>query len=205
MAKSTSSNNKNPLSLVISILGVAFFVVIGVLVVAMAYIMFAPDNFPKPFNLVYANSGTSEPSVEASPEPTIIPTVVIMPGEGLMETMSTKIVNLAGSTSNQYIRITIVLEFVPASLPTATPEAAKKEGESSATTVDPNAELETRIKARMPMMDDIVITLLASKTYSDLYSAQGKEQLRSEIMNAINTKLPEFHVMSVYFTEFVVQ
>jgi flagellar FliL protein len=205
MAKSTSSNNKNPLNLIISILGVAFFVVIGVLVVAMAYIMFAPDNWPKPFNLVYANSATGTALPAETPVPTIVPTVVIMPGEGLMETMSTKIVNLAGSTSNQYIRITIVLEFVPEVLPTATPATSKKEGESSSTTTDPNADLETRIKARMPMMDDIVITLLASKTYSDLYTAQGKEQLRAEIMNAINSKLPEFHVMSVYFTEFVVQ
>lgn len=196
MAKSSS---KNVLSIILSVVGVAFFVIIGVLVVAMAYIMFAPDNWPKPFNLVYA-APIVQPTPTPEPTPTAVPTVVIMPGEGLMQTMSTKIVNLAGSTTNQYIRITIVLEFVPKVVVTPT---ATTSGEG--TTVDPNSDLETAIQARMPMMDDIVITLLASKTYADLYTAEGKENLRSEIMNAINTKLPEFHVMSVYFTEFVVQ
>lgn len=196
MAKSSS---KKVINIILSVLGVAFFVIIGVLVVAMAYIMFAPDNWPKPFNLVYA-APVVQPTPTLEPTPTAVPTVVIMPGEGLMETMSTKIVNLAGSTTNQYIRITIVLEFVPKAV--VTPTAATG-GEG--TTVDPNADLEASIQARMPMMDDIVITLLASKTYADLYTAEGKENLRSEIMNAINTKLPELRVMSVYFTEFVVQ
>jgi hypothetical protein len=208
MAKSSSSNNA--LGKIFGIFGIIMFVIIGLLVIAMAYILFAPDTFPKPFGLVYATQTTQSAADVSAPLateiPTEVPTVVIMPGDGIMETMSTKIVNLAGTTSNQYIRVTIVLEFVPAVV--ASTEAAttsSSEGESATTTTDPNAELTTEIEARMPMMDDIVITLLSTKTYSDLYTADGKENLRSEIMNTINSKLPEFHVMSVYFTEFVVQ
>jgi flagellar FliL protein len=65
--------------------------------------------------------------------------------------------------------------------------------------------LETAINARMPLMDDIVITILSAKTYDELYTAEGKEALRTEIMNTMNERLPEFHIISVYFTEFVVQ
>lgn len=209
MAKSSSSNNM--LGKIFGIFGIIMFVIIGLLVIAMAYIMFAPDTFPKPFGLVYAtqsSQGTTN-SAETQAQQVVateVPTVVIMPGDGIMETMSTKIVNLAGTTSNQYIRVTIVLEFVPAVVAsTEVATTSSGEGSSTTTTTDPNAELQTAIEDRMPMMDDIVITLLSSKTYSDLYTAEGKEKLRGEIMDAINTKLPEFHVMSVYFTEFVVQ
>lgn len=184
--------------------GIAFFVCIALLCIAMAYIMFAPDSFPKPFLLQYAtpNSQTSsmmdliygQPS--AAPEPT--PTPVTLPGNGVMVDMSTKIINLADTSGRRYIRLTVVLEFAPG----PQIESSEKEGEG---TVDPNAALKADIDTRMPLMDDVVITLLSTKTYESLYTAEGKEILRREIMDAINARLPEFHVISVYFTEFVVQ
>jgi len=50
-----------------------------------------------------------------------------------------------------------------------------------------------------------VITLLSTKTYDDLYTADGKEKLRLEIMNDLSQRLPDLHIISIYFTEFVVQ
>jgi flagellar basal body-associated protein FliL len=47
--------------------------------------------------------------------------------------------------------------------------------------------------------------LLSTKTFEQLYTAEGKEQLRVELMQAIGSRLPEFDLISVYFTEFVVQ
>jgi flagellar protein FliL len=192
------------LSTIFKIIGIIVFIIIGALCVAMAYIMFAPDDFPKPFSLVYSTP-MIEPSTilnniinpEPTPTPTPMPTPVILPGDGLMETMSTKIINLAGSSGNQYIRVTVVLEFKPI----VSLNAVVAGGGNA----DPNAALKAEIETRMPIMDDVVITLLATKTYEDLYTAQGKENLRKEIMDAINSRLPEFHIMSVYFTEFVVQ
>ena len=58
---------------------------------------------------------------------------------------------------------------------------------------------------RMPVMDDTVITLLSTKTYDELYTAEGKENLRTEIMDLLSSKLPDLHILSIYFTEFVVQ
>jgi flagellar FliL protein len=54
-------------------------------------------------------------------------------------------------------------------------------------------------------MDDTVITLLSTKTYEELYTAEGKEHLREEIMTILSEKLPDLQIISVYFTEFVVQ
>jgi len=186
---------------------IILFLIIGLLTIAVAYIMFAPDNMPKPFTLVYATPITPASSllgdiVKQKDEPTLVPTVVptpvVLPGEGVMVDMSTKIINLADTTGRRYIRLTVVLEFAPE--PSATQETKGSEGE-----VDPNEALKTEIANRMPLMDDVVITLLSTKTYEELYTADGKEALRKEILDAINTKLPEFRVISVYFTEFVVQ
>jgi flagellar basal body-associated protein FliL len=47
--------------------------------------------------------------------------------------------------------------------------------------------------------------MLASQTYESVYTAEGKEQLRTRLMETINTQLPEYRVIYVYFTEFVVQ
>jgi flagellar FliL protein len=186
---------------------IILFLIIGLLTIAVAYIMFAPDDMPKPFTLVYATPITPASNllgdiVKQRDEPTLVPTVVptpvVLPGEGVMVDMSTKIINLADTTGRRYIRLTVVLEFAPE--PSATAEPKSTEGE-----VDPNEALKTEIANRMPLMDDVVITLLSTKTYEELYTADGKEALRKEILDAINTKLPEFRVIAVYFTEFVVQ
>ncbi|MEN6522775.1 MAG: flagellar basal body-associated FliL family protein [Anaerolineaceae bacterium] len=186
---------------------IILFLIIGLLTIAVAYIMFAPDDMPKPFTLVYATPITPASSFlgdvakqkdEPTLVPTAVPTPVILPGEGVMINMSTKIINLADTSGRRYIRLTVVLEFAPKI--SATEEVKKTEEE-----VDPNETLKADIDTRMPLMDDVVITMLSTKTYEELYTADGKEALRKEIMNAINARLPEFRVISVYFTEFVVQ
>jgi flagellar FliL protein len=50
-----------------------------------------------------------------------------------------------------------------------------------------------------------VITLLSTKTYEDLYTADGKEKLRLEILEILSEKLHGLKIISIYFTEFVVQ
>ena len=200
MAKSSKA-----VGIIGKIFSMMFFFVIGVLCLATAYIMFAPDQWPKPFTLVYSTPNISPdslldnivnpPTPGPTAAPTLVPTIAVGPGEGLMESMSTKIINLA-DTSTRYIRLTVVLEFQP---------VAPVVSATSTDGVDPNADLKAEIDARMPVMDDAVINLVSTKTYDDLYTADGKEKLRQEIMDTINNKLPEFHVMAVYFTEFVVQ
>lgn len=200
-------------NMVLKILAIAVLGATTLLSLSMAYIMFAPDEWPKPFRLAYQYAEQVPgylPSGVLPAEPTAVyeaealaggEVVVTEPGEGLMVDMNTKIINLSDPTGRKYIRLTVVLEFVPD--PVA--EEAAAGGEEGEKAADPNAEQLAKINARMPLMDDMVITILSSKTYEELYTADGKELLRKEIQEAINQRLPELNILSVYFTEFVVQ
>jgi flagellar FliL protein len=140
--------------------------------------------------------------VAASAEPAVEPTATeaphqLVPGEGIMVDMSTKIINLVDPGGHKYIRVTIVVEFAPDN-----PEfESLPEEEKNAYLL----EFEEKLTSRLPIMDDTVITLLSTKTYEDLYTAEGKEKLRMEIMGLLSQKMPDLHILSIYFTEFVVQ
>lgn len=168
-----------------------------------AYVIFAPNEFPKPFRLVYETSSESPvlelqtAVVEEEPTPAPEETHVYIPGEGVMVNMSTKIINLVDPTGHKYIRLTIVAEFAPEN----EEYAAMPEEEKSVYLT----EFQDKLNSRMPIMDDTVITLLSTKTYEQLYTADGKEQLRAEIMSSLSQRLPDLHLLSIYFTEFVVQ
>lgn len=180
----------------------------SLVILGAAYIIFAPDTFPKPITLPALTGGSMEESatdIEVEMEPTEVPTI---PGSGVMVDTGTKIINLAEAGGNKYIRINIVLEF-------AQPHEEHAEGEGAAagghggeeeTTVVTAAEtLSNEITARMPMINDTIITMLSSKTYQELYTAVGKEALRGELMQKLQAVLPEYQIIGVYFTEFVVE
>ena len=171
-----------------------------------AYVMFAPDEFPKPFKLLYNYDGTvlngpvggGSDLGPADQVPTPVPTeAAVTPGSGMMFNMSTKIINLADPTGRKYIRLTVAVEIEPDN-----PNYEKLSEEEKTKYV---TECQTKVNARMPVMDDVVITLLSTKTYDDLYTADGKEKLRSEVKEAIQTRLADLKVLGIYFTEFVVQ
>lgn len=167
-----------------------------------AYVVFAPDELPKPFRLVY-DYGTelttpSAIAAESAAEATATPEVhEIIPGEGIMLNMPTKIINLVDPTGRKYIRLTIVAEFAPDN-----PEYESLPEEEKAAYL---LAFEEKLNSRLPIMDDTVITLLSTKTYEDLYTAEGKERLRAEIMQILSEKLVDLHIIAIYFTEFVVQ
>ncbi|MDR3578302.1 MAG: flagellar basal body-associated FliL family protein [Anaerolineaceae bacterium] len=183
----------NIVSKIMTFIGMTIVVIVSL---ASAYIIFAPDNLPKPFRLMY---DYTTPTV-APNDPKAIPTptpVVYKPGDGIMVNMSTKIINLQDQTGSKYIRVTIVLEFAPDN-----PAYASMAADAKTAYV---TDFQSRVNARMPVLDDTVITLLSTKTFQDLYTADGKEKLRQQIMQAIAAKMPDFKILSIYFTEFVVQ
>ncbi len=170
-----------------------------------AYVVFAPDDLPKPFRLVYdEGSATGEEApaatfgsvvvITATPEPDVED---IKPGHGIMMDMSTKIINLVDPTGRKYIRLTVVVEFAPDN-----PEYETLPEEEKTLYLE---EFKGKLESRLPIMDDTVITLLSTKTYEDLYTAEGKEKLRAEIMESLEHKLPDLYIIAIYFTEFVVQ
>lgn len=192
----------NILNIILRILAILALVLSAGLSLATAYIVFAPDNLPKPFYLQYIYPTPSaekpgEAGPEATPTPTPAPTVEVRPGEGLMINSGTKIINLTDPAGRKYIRISVVLEFSPTD-----PAYLTLSGEARQAFVD---EFNNTINAKMPLIDDAIITLISTKSFDTLYTAEGKDSLRQEIMARVNQRLPEFKVISVYFTEFVVE
>ena len=171
----------------------------------MAYIIFAPDELPKPFRLQYQYDAAfttpvpqvSEAAASEETTTTAAETHDFIPGEGIMVPMSTKIINLVDPGGRRYIRVTVVVEVAPDNPEyESLPEEEKIAYETA---------FEEKLNSRLPIMDDTVITLLSTKTYEDLYTADGKEKLRTEILETLSEKLVDLHILSIYFTEFVVQ
>lgn len=122
--------------------------------------------------------------------------VEVEPGQGIMIDTSTKIVNLAEPGGKKFIRVTATLEFRPPEGYAGLPEEEKAAELATFT---------TEINSRIPVLDDTIVTLLSSKDFQSVYTTEGKDILRQEIMDAVNTRLPEYKVIYVYFKEFVMQ
>ena len=194
----------------------------------MGYIMFAPDDMPKPFYLSYAGqiptvpstlggeltvgettAGETTTSAHGTSEegPTIIK--IYEAGQGQMVDTGTKVVNLADPGGRRFLKATITIEVPPLDFffeaEVTTTEVPAAEGEAAAVEDPRIAEFDTLIANKMPIINDILNTLLTSKTFDQIYTVEGKEALREEIKKEINARLPELGVIAVYFTEFVVQ
>lgn len=190
---------KNILSLLPKILlGLALLILV-VTNLAIAYIFFAPDTLPKPFYPIYAAAGQVSAATEESNkgEGEQVDLSHLPPGQGLMVDTGSKIVNLVDPTGRKYLRVGVVLEFAP----TDAKYFEMNEEEKNAYIATFNKEMESRL----PVINDILITLFASQTFEKVYTAEGKEHLRQQIKELINQQIPEYHVIYVYFTEFVVQ
>lgn len=186
----------------------------------MGYIMFAPDDLPKPFYLSYAGDPLTAPvatSASASSHageavahaaedgPQVV--LVYEPGQGVMVETGTKIVNLADPGGRRYLKASITIEVAPPVSAAGSAETASSGGHGSSETAEDPAmtAFNEAMAKRMPIINDIITTLLSGKTFESIYTVEGKESLRQEILTQLNERLPDLQVIAVYFTEFVVQ
>jgi flagellar FliL protein len=98
---------------------------------------------------------------------------------GKMIPMETFLVNLSGNRGNKLLKVNMELEV---------------EGERIADEID----------KRKPQIRDIIIILLSSKTYAQISAPEGKEFLREEIRDTVNSFLTKGKIKRVHFTEFIV-
>lgn len=89
-------------------------------------------------------------------------------------------VNLKSSGATRYLKCTINLEI---DSPETQPELDKMK----------------------PLIRDIIIRILSSKTVPEISTAKGKDKLKEEIKKNLNTKLATGEIRNVYFTAFVIQ
>ncbi|WP_457598336.1 flagellar basal body-associated protein FliL [Hydrogenimonas sp.] len=66
-------------------------------------------------------------------------------------------------------------------------------------------ELTPELDKKTPLIRDIVISILSSKTVEEITTAKGKAKLKDEIMAQINKHLEDGEIRHIYFTEFVIQ
>lgn len=101
-------------------------------------------------------------------------------GAGAIKPFEPFIANLADDGGKRYLKATFQVEFLGEGVP---PE----------------------LDGRLPQVRDLLLTLLTSKTFDDVRTPDGKQQLREEIINRVNQVLERDAVKAVYFTEFIVQ
>ncbi len=97
-----------------------------------------------------------------------------------MVTLPTILVNLADPLGKRYLKMTSKLQV---------------QGTNS----------KNMVQDKMPQIKDSMIMLLSSKSYRDLSSMEKKIRLKKQIVKRINQILEKSVVISVYFTQFVVQ
>lgn len=171
----------------------------------VAYILFAPPTMWKPVYIRFEDTSPDAPAAQASPASSeasatkaaagiVIP---YRPGSGIMYDLGTKIVNLAEPGGRRYLQIGVVLECLPHD---ATFYQLTGEARSRA-----EAEAVKELDALKPVLEDVIIGLLTSRTYAEIFTVEGKNRLKEEMMAQVNGLLSHDQVAGIYFTEFLVQ
>ena len=94
--------------------------------------------------------------------------------------LETFIINLAGSKGRKVAKVNIEIELK-----------------------DIAGNVADEIDKRKAQVRDIIIIILSSKTYEEVSSRDGKDNLRTEIKDTINSFLTKGKISNVFFTEFI--
>lgn len=116
---------------------------------------------------------------------------------GILYDAGTKVVNLADPGGYRYLKAGIVLEILP--LDPVFYTLSGPELEQAKETI-----LE-EIDQERPIIEDIITLTLSSKTFEEVFTIAGKEQLKQELRDQFNARLTIGQVRDIYFTEFVIQ
>lgn len=99
---------------------------------------------------------------------------------GIMFPLDLFTVNLLSESGRRYLKVEMNLEL---------------EGE----------ELALELESKKPVLRDIIIRILSSKSLEEISTAKGKETLKEQIVTELNTRIKDGKIKNVYFVDFVVQ
>lgn len=71
--------------------------------------------------------------------------------------------------------------------------------------LDSDEKTSAEVSKRIPQIRDLIINVLASKTKEKIIEKEGKDQVRSEIINSINQLMTRGKVRNIYFQDFIIQ
>lgn len=97
---------------------------------------------------------------------------------GQLIPLETFLVNLAGSRGQKLVKINMELEVN-------------------------NVDVQQEIDKLKPKIRDIIIIIVSGKSYQQLSTSDGKDNLRKEIRDQVNLFLTKGKINSVFFTEFL--
>ncbi|MEZ4639885.1 MAG: flagellar basal body-associated FliL family protein [Caldilineaceae bacterium] len=157
-----------------------------------------------PFSIQLSTGGASVDgnTVAAAPEPTPLP-YYQPPQElhelsgGILYNLEQRIVNLADPGGYRFLRVSIVLEFLPSS-----PDFYTFSGEKLTAAED---EFRLEIDRQKPLIDNVVTDVLTSKMFDEIFTVEGKIALREQLREQINLQLRNRYVQRVLITDFVIQ
>lgn len=66
-------------------------------------------------------------------------------------------------------------------------------------------DLQAELTSKMPVIRDVVIGVLSSKTVEEISTKRGKERLKDELIEQLNLRLQDGYINRVYFMMFIVQ
>jgi flagellar FliL protein len=116
---------------------------------------------------------------------------------GILYNIDQRIVNLADSGGYRFLRISLVLEFLPSS-----PDFYTLTGEKLTAAED---QFRAEIDRQRPIIDNVVTNVLTSKTFDEIFLVEGKNALREQLQQEINLQLRNRYVQRVLITDFVIQ
>lgn len=202
----------NPKTLIPAVAG---FLLVGLVL----YIFLAPPSWPKPIHIRFEGdeaqaatpaNGQVEPApAQGTPAGAVMPPVAVAQGPqmlafmqgqaglGIMYELDRKVVNLSDPGGLRYLQTSIVLEFWP-----LIDNYQNLTDEERLVAED---EFKVKIDAWNPIINDIVMTQLSSKSYVDIATIDGKKILKEELMAAINDMIGYEGVVNIYFTDFIIQ
>lgn len=90
------------------------------------------------------------------------------------------IVNLVGQNGKRYAKATIAFELS-------------------------STEFQKEIGTKIPIIKDRINHILSSKSFEEVSTPKGKDKLKDQILEELNTFMVDGYIKSVFFTEFVIQ
>lgn len=176
----TSQKKSSSLVLIIVIVVLIFTLIIGGIIVAL--LLSGDDDMSQQQSssqqsqsMDYDDGGEQQPRRNNKATKRVIDLEV-----GPMFPLDGFTINLLSDSGRRYLKVTINLELK-------------------------DEETATELEAKSPVIRDIMIRVLTSKTLEEIATAKGKDKLKDQLVNQINLRLQDGEIKNVYFVEFVIQ
>ena len=108
-----------------------------------------------------------------------------------------RVVNLTDKATSRYLKVALTLEFID--------HKAKEPPKGEAVKLQ-QEEFAHEMLGHAAVIEDALVTTLSAKSSTELLKADGKDLLKSELIERVNHSLHEQEkVVNVYFTSFIIQ